>query len=426
MILIKNGRVIDPLNKIDGIMDILVKDGKIVEVAEHIDEDKCHDTFEVIDANGKIVAPGLVDVHVHFRDPGLTYKEDIHTGSSAAACGGFTTVVCMANTKPSIDSAEILTDLINREKELPINVLNTANVTKKMQGKELTDFKALKDAGAIGLTDDGVPIKEESLLVEAFKKAKELDLPISLHEEDPELIGSSGVNQGKISEKIGVLGAPAVAEHTLVARDCMLALEIGNKIDIQHISSGVSVAMVALAKKLGANVFAEVTPQHISLTEEAVLEKGTFAKVNPPIRTEEDRVALIEGLKSGAIDMIATDHAPHSKDEKTKSIHEAPSGMIGLETSLALCITNLVKKDHLTISELIEKMALNPAKFYNLDCGHLSKGANADIVIFDENEQWVVSEDSFHSKASNSPFIGNKVYGKVKYTICNGKVVYRD
>ena len=426
MILIKNGRVVDPLNKIDKKLDIMIDNDIIKDVGNNLEAKYDKEDLRVINADGFVVAPGLVDVHVHFRDPGLTYKEDIHTGANSAAKGGFTTVVCMANTKPSIDNAEILNDLVKREQSLLINVLNTANVTKGMQGKELTDFKALKEAKAIGLTDDGIPIKDEKLLLEAFRKAKELDLPISLHEEDPALIGSNGVNQGEVSKKIGVPGAPAIAEDVLVARDCMLALEVGNRIDIQHISSKRSVEIVALAKKMGANVFAEVTPQHIALTEEAVLYKGTFAKVNPPLRTKEDKDALIKALKKGTIDMIATDHAPHSKDEKMKSIMDAPSGMIGLETALAVCITNLVKPGHLSLMQLLEKMTINPASFYNLEVGQLTEGHKADIVIFDESQSWVVDKKEFVSKAINSPFIGEKLYGRVKYTICNGKIVYSD
>ncbi|SER54335.1 dihydroorotase [Lachnobacterium bovis] len=426
MILIKNGRVIDPLNKIDKKQDIIIENDRIKEIGENLDLKYNQKDLKVIDADNLVIAPGFVDVHVHFRDPGLTYKEDIHTGANSAAKGGYTTVVCMANTKPPIDNANVLKDLVEREQSLLINVLNTANVTVGMQGKELTDFKALKEANAIGLTDDGIPIKDEKLVLEAFKKAKELDLPISLHEEDPALIGSSGVNQGAISKKIGVKGAPAIAEDVLVARDCMLALEVGNKIDIQHISSKRSVEIIELAKKMGANVYAEVTPQHIALTEEAVLTKGTMAKVNPPLRTKEDKDALIMALKKGVIDMIATDHAPHSKEEKMKSISEAPSGMIGLETALAVCITNLVKSGHLSLMQLIEKMTINPARFYNLEVGHLTEGAKADIVIFDDKQSWIVDKKDFVSKASNSPFIGEKLYGRVKYTICNGKIVYSD
>lgn len=423
MILIKDGRVIDPQSEMDEVIDLVIENGKIAGMGKFAKSDEYE---RIIDAKGKIVAPGLVDVHVHFRDPGLTYKEDIVTGAASAAAGGYTTVVCMANTKPVVDNVEILTDLRKRAEALPIHVLNTAAVTKGLQGMELTDMVALMDAGAAGFTDDGIPIGDVKLLLSAMETAKGLNVPISLHEEDPNLIGSYGINQGPVSEKVGVAGAPALAEETLIARDGLLALKTGARVNIQHISSKTSVDIVRLLKKLGADIYAEVTPQHFSLTEQAVLEKGTLAKVNPPLRTESDRYGLIEGLKDGTIDIIATDHAPHSKEEKGKGITEAPSGMIGLETALALGITNLVRKGHMTMSQLLKKMTVNPAKLYRLNCGSINVGGAADLVIFDEREPWIVDGDCFYSKSANSPFIGQELYGKVKYTICRGNVVYED
>lgn len=423
MILIKNGRVIDPFSKTDEMLDILIDDGKIVEIGKisHLDN-----ADQVIDAKGKIIAPGLIDVHVHFRDPGLTYKEDLETGARAAAAGGYTTVICMANTKPSVDSVATLKEIRERAEKLPIHVLQTAAVTKGLQGKELTDMDALLEAGAVGFTDDGIPIGDVNLLMDAMKKVKELNVPISLHEEDPNLIGSFGVNQGMVSEQVGVLGAPAIAEETLIARDGLLALKLGTRVNIQHVSSKTSVDVIRMLKKMGADIFAEVTPQHFSLTEQAVLEKGALAKVNPPLRTEADRYGLIQGLQDGTIDMIATDHAPHSREEKAKEIKDAPSGMIGLETALALGITNLVRTGHITMSQLIEKLTVNPAKLYHLECGRIRKGESADLVIFDDKEQWTVDESQFHSKSANSPFIGQELYGKVKYTICRGIVVHEE
>lgn len=421
MILIKDGRVIDPKSGMDEKMDLVIRDGVIAGIGKFPRGDEYE---RIIDAKGKIVAPGLVDIHVHFRDPGYTYKEDVETGARAAAAGGYTTVVCMANTSPVIDNVETLTELRQRESSLPVHVLNAAAVTMGLKGKELTDMEALKQAGAVGFTDDGIPIKDAGLVLKAMKKAKELGLPISFHEEDPELIGSPGINKGRISEAVGVKGAPALAEETLIARDCLLALETGATINIQHVSSRVSVELIRMMKKLGVRVFAEVTPQHFSLTEDIVLEKGALAKVNPPLRTEEDRYGLIQGLKEGVIDIIATDHAPHSREEKAGNIREAPSGMIGLETALALGITNLVRKGHMTLAQLLEKMTVNPAQLYRLDCGTIKVGGKADLVIFDEREKWKV--EKFHSKADNSPFTGMEVYGKVKYTISGGAVVYDD
>ncbi len=423
MKLIKGGRVIDPANNIDCITDIVIDDsGKIKSVGAS-DPEASYE--EVIDANGKVVAPGFVDVHVHFRDPGLTYKEDIQTGAAAAAAGGYTTVICMANTKPPVDSVEILTELVKREKQLPIHVLQTANVTMGMQGRELTDMDALLSAGAVGFTDDGVPIADEKLMVEALAKCKELDVPISLHEEDPALMKSAGVNKGAVSDRLGLGGAPDEAEYVLAARDVMLNRKIGAKLDIQHISSGVTVDVLRAAKKMGIKVYGEVTPQHLAATEELVLEKGSLARVNPPLRTEEDRQALIRGLADGTIDMIATDHAPHSIEEKSKPIAEAPSGMIGLETALGLVITHTVRTGQLSLSQIIKALTINPAMLYKLNAGTLSEGAAADMVIFDPEEQWTVPE-KFASKATNSPFIGMSLYGKIKTTICRGIIVHED
>ena len=422
MILIKNGRVVDPASGIDEALDVVLEDGRIKALGKF---PKTEAYEEVIDAAGKIVAPGLVDIHVHFRDPGLTYKEDIVTGAAAAAAGGYTTVVCMANTKPVVDSVETLSDLRTRARELPVQVLNAAAVTKGLKGEELTDMRALRAAGAAGFTDDGIPIADTALLFEAMKRAKELDVPISLHEEDPALIASAGINQGAVSRQLGVGGAPALAEEALVARDCALALRAGARVNIQHLSSRVSVDIIRAMKGLGASVFAEVTPQHFSLTERAAVERGTLAKVNPPLREEADRYALIRGLKDGTIDFIATDHAPHSREEKERDLNQAPSGMIGLETALALGITNLVRKGHLTMLQLLEKMTVNPARFYKLGCGTLKVGGPADLVIFDERERWTVEAEDFRSKSRNSPFLGMELYGRVHYTICGGRVVFR-
>ena len=378
----------------------------------------------MLDAKGLVVAPGLVDVHVHFRDPGLTYKEDIHTGAAAAAKGGFTTVVCMANTKPIVDNEETLKYVLEEGKKTGIHVLSCAAVSKGFEGKERTDMEGLLKAGAAGFTDDGIPLMDGMFVKEAMEEAARLDTVLSFHEEDKTFIKQNGINHGKVSEQLGIYGSPALAEDSLVARDCMIALETGARIDVQHISSGYSVELVRLAKKLGADVWAEVTPHHFTLTEEVVLEHGTLAKMNPPLRTELDRQMLIAGLKDGTIDLIATDHAPHSKEEKDKPLTEAPSGIIGLETALSLGIEQLVKPGHLSLLELMEKMSLNPARLYKLDCGRICEGAPADLVIFDENETWTA--DQFASKASNTPFLGRTMTGKVKYTICEGKVVYQD
>ena len=423
---IKNGRVVDPVTGTDEIMNIIIKDNIIEEVGHDISIDETDtDNVTVIDAAGLVVAPGLMDTHVHFRDPGFTYKEDIITGAAAAARGGFTSVVCMANTKPAVDNIETLDYIQKKGETTGIHVMQTATVTKDLKGTELVDMEALADAGAVGFTDDGIPIMDEHVLTMAMKKAAELDLPISLHEEDPEFIIKSGVNQGKVAEQLGYGGASSTAEDVMVARDCVLALHTGASVCIQHISSGNSVELVRTAKKLGADVHAEATPHHFTLTEDAVLMYGTNARMNPPLRTEDDRVKIIEGIKDGTIDMIVTDHAPHSEEEKAKPLESAPSGITGLETSLALGIKSLVEPGHISLMKLMELMSKNPAEFYRMVPGSVTNGAPADLVIFGEKETWTVRKEDFASKASNSPFIGWELPGKVHYTICSGKIVYQ-
>ena len=421
MLLIQNARVMDPKTNTDKIADVLVENGKITEIGIV----PVTDEMEIIDANGLILAPGFIDVHVHFRDPGQTRKEDLVTGSKAAAAGGFTTVICMANTIPKVDNGDTLTDILERAKELPIHVLQASAVTKSFNGRDLVDMEAMKKAGAVGFTDDGLPIMNAGVLKKAMEEAKRLNVPISLHEEDSSLVIKAGINKGKVSEELQFGGAPAVAEDTMVARDCMIALATGASVDIQHISSKNAVEMVRQAKAMGANVVAEATPHHFTLTEDAVKKYGAMCKMNPPVRTEDDRQAIIRGLQDGTIEIIATDHAPHTTEEKEAGIEKSPSGIIGLETALSLGITSLVKEGHLTMMKLLEKMTINPANLYHLDAGYIAVGKEADFVLFDENETYVVG-DTFASKSCNTPFIGWELTGKVKYTICNGKVVYTD
>lgn len=422
MILVRNGRVIDPKTKRDEVIDLVIKDGKIHRIGKY------HGSGEyerIIDAHGKVVAPGLIDVHVHFRDPGVTHKEDIITGANAAKRGGYTTVVLMANTKPVVDNEETLQYVLDKGKTTGIHVLQASCITKGMAGKELVDMEGLLNAGAAGFTDDGLPIMDTKLVREAMLKAKELGTVLSFHEEDPGLIDKAGVNKGKVSEELGFPGASRAAEDVMVARDCMLALETGARVNIQHISSAVAVEQVRLAKQLGADVWAEASPHHFSLTEEAVKTFGVNAKMNPPLRTEDDRQAIIAALKDDTIEIIATDHAPHTEEEKSVGLLNAPSGIVGLETALAVGNTKLVRKGHLTLMKLLGKMTYKPAYMYGLDSGVIAQGVAADLVIFDPNEAWVVTDD-FASKGKNSPFIGEKLYGKVKFTICDGKIVYED
>ena len=417
--LIKNGYLIDPASGLEGICDVRIEGGTIIDVG--ILQPQMLE--EVFDISGLTIAPGLIDTHVHFRDPGFTHKEDLHTGSLAAAKGGFTSVVCMANTKPAVDNVDTLKDILSRAKEEDIHIYQAASVTQSLKGQKLNDLKALAKAGACGFTDDGIPVLDPALCYDAMQQAQKLKVPISLHEENPMLISENGINQGKASRLLGIGGSPAAAEDSMVKRDCMLALQTGADVVIQHISSAASVGFVREAKANGAHIHAEATPHHFTLTEDAVAIHGSLAKMNPPLRTETDRLAIIEGLKDGTIDLIATDHAPHSAKEKAvQPMWTAPSGIIGLETALGLGITSLVEQGHLSLMDLLEKMTCNPAELYHLPAGKITEGAPADFVIFDPKEQWIVTE--FASKSSNSPFTGASLYGKIYYTICNGKIVY--
>ena len=439
MLIIKNARVIDPASGFDQKSHICITDDRITAIlpadaalaAGSIPEEDP----VIIDAEGLIAAPGLIDVHVHFRDPGQTEKEDIMTGAAAAAAGGYTTVICMANTAPPIDSPELLSANLEKGKQTGIHVLQAATITKGMAGSELADLDALKEAGAACFTDDGKPLMDPSLVRTAMEKAAALGMVLSFHEEDPRMITQQGINEGVAAMVLELGSAPARSEAIMVSRDVPMAQETGARIDIQHVSSGMSVNIIRNAKANGIDIWAEATPHHFSLTEEAVMKWGPNARMNPPLRSEIDRQAIIQGLKDGTIDMIATDHAPHTKEEKSRPFQDAPSGIIGLETALALGITNLVKPEHLSMPELLAKMTSNPAACFGLDegceadpakaAGHLIKGGPADIVLFDPDEQWTVG-DTFASKACNSPFIGESLTGKVKYTICCGKIVYQD
>ena len=420
--LIKNVRLVDPYTNFDAVTDILITDGKIAEINKNITSD---DT-DIIDGTGLTAAPGLIDVHVHFRDPGFTHKEDIYTGAKAAAAGGYTTIVLMANTNPTVDNEETLSYIINKGKETDINIHTVANVTMGMKGKEITDMPFLFEKGAVGFSDDGIPIMDTELLRKAFTQAKNLNVPVSLHEEDPNLITNNGINAGEVSEVLGIGGSPKDAEITMIKRDVEIAKETGVALDVQHISTAEGVEIVREARKTHKNIHAEATPHHFTLTEHAVLDYGTNAKMNPPLRTEKDRLAIIKGLQDGTIEIIATDHAPHAKDEKAREITQAPSGILGLETALPLGITELVKKNYLSINDLIKKMTVGPAELYGFEniYASVSVGRNADIVLFDENESYTVK--GFKSKSSNSPFIDRTLTGKVKYTICNGKVIYKN
>ncbi|MDR0388508.1 MAG: dihydroorotase [Spirochaetaceae bacterium] len=435
MLLIRGGTLIDPKSKTCGPRDLVIDGERIVSVYTPRAENGAQNNDtpmagkpsafdKVIDAEGKIIIPGLVDVHVHFREPGLTYKEDIASGSAAAARGGYTTVVCMANTRPPVDTPETLALVLEKAAAAPIHVHTLAALTRSLKGRELCDLALLQKLGAAGFSDDGMPVMDAGILRDALFKTRELDALISLHEEDPALIHDPGVNSGEAAAGLGLLGAPPVSEYSMIARDCMLALAAQARLHIQHVSSAFSAEIIRTAKKLGARLSAEVTPQHLALSEDALYAKGTLAKLNPPFRSAFDRAALIRALQDGTIDIIATDHAPHSAEEKNLPFAKAPSGVIGLETALGVCRTTLVDQGHLDLMTLIEKMSLAPAKLYGFDAGYIAAGGPADLALIDRDRRWVVSD--FASKSSNSPFTGETLSGKVLLTLCRGRIVYRD
>ena len=421
MLLIKNGRVMDPMSGLDQVCDVLVEGKKIVKIGQNLEVAGA----QVLDASGLVVAPGLVDIHVHFREPGQTHKEDIHTGALAAAAGGFTTVVMMANTNPTISTVETLQEVLESASRENIHIKSVATITENFDGQHLTDFKALLAAGAVGFSDDGIPLTNAGIVRQALIEARKNDTFISLHEEDPNLNGILGFNEHIAKEHFHICGATGVAEYSMIARDVMIAFDAKAHVHIQHLSKSESVKVVEFAQMLGAQVTAEAAPQHFSKTEALLLTKGSNAKMNPPLRLESDRLAVIEGLKSGVISVIATDHAPHHADEKNvEDITKAPSGMTGLETSLSLGLTYLVEAGHLSLMELLEKMTVNPASLYDFNAGFLAEEGPADITIFDPKADRLVS-DHFASKAANSPFVGEELKGQVKYTICDGEIVFQ-
>ncbi len=421
MLLIRNGYMIDPKSGLEGKYDLLIQAGRIKKIGKELTsaEKDC----QILDAEGLLVAPGLVDVHVHFRDPGFPDKEDILTGARAAAKGGFTTVVMMGNTNPPIDNTDTLQYVLDKGKQTGIHVLSCANVTQGMQGKELTSMEALAEHGAVGFTDDGVPLMDKELVRRAMEHTARLDMPISFHEENPGLIAENGINRGKASSHYGISGSPREAEISLVERDLQLALETGANINVQHISARESVELVRRARQKGGNIHAEATPHHFTLTEDAVIKYGTLAKMNPPLREEADRLAIIQGLADGTIDIIATDHAPHTAAEKARSLTKAPSGIIGLETALPLAVTHLVQAGYLTMCRLLRLMSTNPAGLYHLDAGYLAENGPADLVLIDTAAK--VIPGHYASKASNTPFTGWHLNGRVMYTISSGKIVYQ-
>lgn len=421
-ILIKNGRVVDPANYIDGKKDILIEDGKIKKVADFIVEDE--DT-NVIDADEKVVMPGFIDLHVHLREPGFEYKETIETGSKAAARGGVTSICPMPNTKPAIDSPESVKDLLKRAECSPVHILPIGACTIGQEGKELADIEGMKDAGIVALSEDGKSVMDSALFRKSLKEAARLDLPMFSHCEDKALVEGGVMNKGQKSEELGLPGITNSVEDVIVARDIIMSKEAGNRLHLCHCSTADSVVLVEMAKKQGLPVSAEVCPHHFTMSDDEITEDNGRFKMNPPLRNRADVDALKEGLKTGIMEVISTDHAPHGKEEKDQSMLKAPFGIVGLETSFALGYTELVDKGVLTLSQLVEKMSVNPAKVLGIDKGNLAPGKAADIVIADITKEYKIDSSKFVSKGKNTPFDGKKVKGRVITTIVDGKIVYK-
>ncbi|WP_026476609.1 dihydroorotase [Alkaliphilus transvaalensis] len=420
-ILIKAGRVIDPSTKTDAIMDLLIEDDKIKKVGNDLEIK----VDRVIEAKGNWVVPGLIDIHVHLREPGFQHKETILTGSESAAMGGFTTICCMPNTNPIIDSVEIV-EYINKKAEEAnlVNVLTIGSITKGQRGEVLSDIRGMKEFGICGISEDGKTVMDEKLFVEALQKAKEENLLVFSHCEDHQLAADGVMNEGKVADELGLKGIPPEAEDKITLRDINLANEIGAKLHLCHVSTKGAVEIIREAKGIGKKVTAEVCPHHFILTDETVkvMNADPNAKMNPPLRGAEDVEEIIKALKDGTIDIIATDHAPHHADEKALGFEKAPFGIVGLETAVALSITALVETGILTPMELIEKMSTNPAKLLGSG-GSLKVGESADITIIDPMAKYKIDVAKFVSKGKNSPFHGKEVKGKVAYTIVKGKVI---
>ncbi len=422
-ILIKGGDIINP-EGLSGKYDILIEDGKVSKIEKDIE---ISPDVKVIDATSKIISPSFVDMHVHLRDPGDSRSEDVISLSEAALSGGYGVLCVMANTKPVLDHPVVigyLKEKISRFSK--VHIFPYGAITKGLEGKEIAPFYSLYKTGVVGFSDDGKGVQNANVMRNALIYNKITGLPFILHEEDETLSGDGVMNEGDVSVELGFRAIPPSSEEVMIARDIVLSKETGVPIHITHVSTKGSVELIRKAKEEGVKITADCTPHHFSLTDEKIKELGRGAKVKPPLRAQEDVDAIIEGLKDGTIDAIATDHAPHYDDFGTLEMTLSPSGFIGLETALALGITNLVEKGYLTLEEFISKITANPSKILSLPYGKIEKGKDANITIFDPGEEWVVIKESFKSKSKNSPFIGEKLNGKVKFVVINGKLLYEE
>lgn len=419
--LLKNGKVLDYASNTEEYFDILVENGKIKEIGKNLPSNE----EQIIDCTGLYIMPGMIDIHCHLREPGFEYKETIETGSKSAVKGGFTTICPMPNTKPTPDSAFVLKEIIEKSKKVGLcNVLPYASVSKGEKGEELVNFEELKNAGAIAFSDDGIPVSNAKMMREAMIKASELGTFVASHCEEKS-VAKGAINAGVVAEKLGVEGVLPEAEQIMAAREIVIASVNHVRAHICHISTKETADLVRDAKKRGVKVTCETCPHYYSFTQEEVLVSGTNAKMNPPLRTEEDRKAIIEAIIDGTIDAIITDHAPHAEEEKQKDLSSAPNGIIGFETALAATITNLVDKGYISYLDMVRVMSYNPAKILGINKGEIKQGFDADLTIFDPEIEYLYKKDSIVSKSKNTPFIGKKLKGQVAYTIVNGKIVYQ-
>jgi len=419
--LLKNGRIIDPANNRDEIADILIQNNHIAQIGPNITSNDA----QIIDATGKLVTPGLIDMHVHLRDPGFPEKETIQTGCQSAAAGGFTAVACLPNTNPTMDSPEIVQYIINQAKSADARVYPIACATEKMQGQKLTDTDALLKAGAIGFSDDGLPIESESLMRTLLERAAANGFAVYPHSEVFELTRGGHMHEGTVSKELGIKGMPAEGEAAMNERDIELVRQTGGRLHILHLSVKRAVDLVRKAKQEGLPVTAEASPHHIALTDEDVRIYGTAGKMSPPLRAKEDQDAVIVGLQDGTIDALATDHAPHTNQEKLRAFTEAPNGILGFETAVGILFTKLIHTNILSLSDTIAKLSIEPARILGIDAGTLTIGKVADITVIDPNQEWMVDANQFKSKSRNTPFHGWILKGRAILTILGGRITHQ-